>query len=181
MTFLDRWAMAWLTAHGCRVAEPGTPDPADPAVAAKMLREKGFRLFAPGVDLPVPPVTLADARTALEGQHYTVLEPGEEPLYGLDRADAALKAAGYKVFPPEQPPELGWWDDKLPDSSSDPAHPSRDVLSVLDGIVSYVKAGSPQVHTCKIGGFHKWRRDAHATHRPAAPEPVLPPIPEDAA
>ncbi len=57
MTFLDRWAVAWLTAHG-------------------------FRIFAPGVDLPVPPITLADMKTALEGQRYTVLAPKLPPADG---------------------------------------------------------------------------------------------------
>lgn len=181
MNWLQSLATGYLRAKGCFVYLAGTPDPQASATMAAALRERGFRLFAPGVDLPAPAITLADARAVFEAQHYTVLEPGQEPDITLNQACRVVKAADLVILHPEQPPALGWWDAKPPAKSDDPVHPSRDVLNVLDGIVSYVKAGSPQVHTCKIGGFHKWRRDAHATHRPAAPEPVLPPVPEDAA
>lgn len=172
MTFLDRWAVAWLSSHGFRVAEPGTPDPADPAVAAKNLRGAGYRIFAPGVDLPVPPLTVADAKAALEGQHYTVLEPGEEPLYGLDRAVAALKAADYTVMPPRPAPEIGLW------ATEDGTHLDRWVLSISGDTVNY--ASGAEAHSCAINSFWKWRSKHKATHRPAATEPALSPVSEDA-
>ena len=154
MTVFERLATDYLRGKGCFVYPAGTPDPAEPVVAAKSLRDAGFRVFAPGVDLPVPPITLADARVALESQKFTVLEPGEEPIYGLDRAAAALKTAGYKVFPPEQPPKIGWW---VP---NDKAIQSRHVVGVDGSDVLYRQ--EDDLRRCRIHTFASWERKTKA-------------------
>lgn len=134
MTFLDRWFADWLRASGHRVDLPGTPDPRDPNEAAKLLRHtEGWRVFAPGVDLPVQPIS-------------------------IEQATAVLAVTGHKVFPPREPPALGPW---VPTVKGE--HPVRDVTATDGVFVEFsslgeqhrIKAGSFWKWRSEVNAVHR--------------------------
>ncbi len=176
MTWLQSLAAGYLRDAGFSIYDAGELPPVPLARAEGIVRGTGSTIIPAGV---VFAVGATGATKLLEDEGCTVLRPGQEPDISLDQAERRVKAADLVILHPELPPAIGWWDAKPPVKSDDPVHPSRDVLSVLDGIVTY--AIGAQVRTCKIKTFHQWRRNAHATLRPSAPEPVLPSIPEDRA
>lgn len=161
MTFIDRWCAGWLRSSGHRVSDPGTPDPADPRVAAPMLRAAGWTLFAPGIEPPVPAMAAADAELALSAAGFTVLPPGEVAPVSLDRAKEVLHAAGMTVLPPIHQPNFGPWVPKLgPDGAV--LHPTRIVDGITPGgMVSYSVDGD--VHQCRLLHFWAWRKRVGAT------------------
>ncbi len=146
MTFINRWCAGWLAHAGYRIAEPGTPDPAEPAVAAKMLCAAGWTLFAPGIEPPVPPVTLEHAKQVCE-------------------------AHDHRVFPPRDPPALGAWVPHKHEKGK-PLHPTRTVTAALGNEVHYMSDGAP--HTCKVQSFWGWRADRDARHQAVDMMPVDP-------
>jgi hypothetical protein len=155
MTFIDRWCTGWLRSSGYRVADPGTPDPAEPAVAAKLLRDLKWTLFAPGIEPPGPAIRSDDAEAALVAVGFTVLPPGVLPVVSVERAKEVLHAADYSVFAPEVPPAIGAWVPERAD-----AYPTRFVSGVEGDTVTYDCMGV--THSCKVKTFHIWRRQRHA-------------------
>lgn len=202
MTVFERLAANWLLSSSFNLFRLSDPDTGPLNDTLRALRDAGYTVLPPG-ELPSVPLDRAEnvvrgagstiipagvvfgigatgATKLLEDEGCTVLLPGQEPDITLDQAERKVKASGLVILHPELPPAIGWWDAKPPATSDDLVHPSRVVLSVTDGVVTYAKDGRPQAHTCKIGGFHEWRRKVHATHRSPACEREMPPTPEDA-
>lgn len=180
--FFQEFFAGWLSSAGWHVSPPSAPDPHATGTMTDALRKKGFSLFAPGVDLPVPPITLADARAVLVSQHGIVVMPGEDmpepslgaaaarlrgvgatilmprekPQFDLDVSLTGLRDLHYTILQPEQPPALGFW---VPSDG----HPLRLVRGWDGDMVTYGCEG--RTHTIKIKSFHKWRHERKAVHR----------------
>ena len=169
MTFINRWCAGWLRSTGHRVSDPGTPDPADPRVAAPMLRALGWTLFVPGIEPPVSAPTLAEVIAMAVSQGCTVLMPGEVALVSVERAKEVLHAARMTVLPPIHQPNFGPWVPKLgPDGAV--LHPTRIVDSITPGgMVSYTEGGA--MRECRLLHFWAWRKRVGATLENAAVRP----------
>lgn len=159
-----------LLDDGCTILDRGELPPVSVDRASQIVREAGNTIYPSGVSIAIGKL---GARDMLEREGYAVLAPGVEPPVSLERAAAVLKAADYTVMPPRQPPAIGCW------APEDCDLPHRWVLSISGDTMNYSQGS--QTHSCAIGSFWKWRSKVRAVHVPAAPEPVLPPIPEDAA
>ena len=158
MFFQDLFA-GWLAGAGWITLPPGTPDPREPAVAMAMLRDQGCKVFARGIEPPVPAISLDDAKAVLESQHAIVLMPGETLPFDVDAAVAGLKARRWNVMHPIHLPELGLWQP------ADPVkHLPRHVVSVDGATVHFMHAGEGE--HCSLLSFWGWRKRVNATHRP---------------
>lgn len=150
MTLIERWCAGWL-------------------------RASGWTMFAPGEPLPeCPPPTCREATERLLRAGCTVLLPGEVLLFDRDQAIEQLKALGYGVVRPLQPPAVGsvWVPHPPTDAKRKPplhATLSRTVIAADNLHVKY-ELGGYERPPVTLSGWYQWRRDMQAkVQEPPAP------------